>query len=402
MKILHIVGSMDPASGGICQGIRSSDAVMVGLGATREVVSLDDPEASFLGMDSFPVHALGPSIGPWQYAVQLKPWLIANLSRFDVFIINGLWIYPSYAAGEVMGIIRRKNRRGKKIKLPKIFVMPHGMLDPYFQHAPGRKLKAIRNWFYWKLIESKLVNNADGVLFTCEKELLLARKTFYPYHPKKEINVGYGIIPPPAFSPDMHNSFAEKCPGINDEPFLLFISRIHKKKGVDMLINSYAILVKQALADKKPLPKLVIAGPGLNTSFGKEMIELANSYPDLKDLVFFPGMLTGNAKWGALYGCQAFILPSHQENFGMAVVEAMACEKTVLISDQVNIMTEISSGGGAIIATDTLDGTTESLKLWLNLSIAEQHIMGNRALTTFKKYFDVKSSAPFFLKAISN
>jgi len=402
MKILHIVGSMDPASGGICQGIRSGDAVMVSLGATREVVSLDDPAASFLGMDSFPIHALGPAIGPWQYAAKLKPWLIANLSRFDVFIINGLWIYPSYTAWEVMKIIRGKNREDKKIKIPQIFVMPHGMLDPYFQIAPNRKLKAIRNWFYWKLIESKLVNNAEGVLFTCEKELLLARKTFRPYHPKKEINVGYGIIPPPLFSPDMHNSFAEKCAGINDEPFLLFISRIHKKKGVDILIESYEVMVRKALADKKQVPKLVIAGPGLSTSFGKKMIDLANSYTNLEGLVFFPGMLAGNAKWGALYGCEAFILPSHQENFGIAVVEAMACEKAVLISDQINIMTEISSGGGAIISTDTLDGTTESLKLWLNLSIAERHIMGSRALATFKKYFDVKSSAAFFLKAISN
>ena len=93
----------------------------------------------------------------------------------------------------------------------------------------------------------------------------------------------------------------------------------------------------------------MIAGPGLDTAFGREMRQLAESLcPQPSTLtpqpaVFFPDMLTGDAKWGALYGCEAFVLPSHQENFGIAVVEALACGKPVLISNQVNIWREIEA-----------------------------------------------------------
>lgn len=395
MRILHIVGSMDPASGGICNGIRNSDAAMVKLGTTREVVCLDDPTCSYLGMDAFAVHALGPAKGPWQYSAKIKPWLIENLGRFDVFIINGLWIYPSYIGWKVTKYLK------KNLNTPRVFVMPHGMLDPYFQIAPDRRLKAIRNWFYWKLIEKNILNDADAILFTCEKEMQLAHKTFRNYHPKKEINVGYGIAPPPKHNQDMYYAFIEKCKDVAFEPYLLFLSRIHEKKGVDLLIKAYASIAAKANSEKKSVPKLVIAGPGLNTAFGKKMVNLCNSFDHLRDLVFFPGMLTGDVKWGALYNCEAFVLPSHQENFGIAVVEAMACKKAVLISDQINIMTEINNGGGAIVAADTLEGTTFLLQKWLNLSPAQQNAMNRQALSTFKKYFDAKSAATFFLNAIT-
>jgi glycosyltransferase involved in cell wall biosynthesis len=397
MKILHIIGSMDPVSGGPCQGIRNSNPEMVRLGSSREVVSLDDPKASFLGADDFPIHALGPAKGPWQYTAKLKPWLIANISRFDVVIINGLWIYSSYTGWKVLRLLKKQ----KKQNIPRLFVMPHGMLDPYFQRIAGRRLKAIRNWLYWLLIERNVVNDADGVLFTCETELQLARKTFNTYNPQKEINVGYGILPPPAFTENMLIAFSEKCPGLNQQPYFLFFSRIHQKKGVDLLINAYLALMGEATRDGKSIPRLVIAGPGLNTPFGKKMLKLVSAHPELHDAVFFTGMLTGDAKWGALYGCDAFVLPSHQENFGIAVVEAMACKKPVLISNQINIWIEIKEGGGGIVVPDTIEGTKSMLTHWLKLSPAQKEQMGLQALNVFENYFHIEPTSASFLKAIN-
>ena len=210
--------------------------------------------------------------------------------------------------------------------------------------------------------------------------------------------MGFGIIPPPVFSSEMFREFLETCPGIAHQPFLLFLGRIHEKKGVDLLIKAYADFVLPAHG--KQMPKLVIAGPGLDTPFGKQIIHLAGTHPQLNGLVFFPGMLTGNAKWGALYGCGAFVLPSHQENFGVAVVEAMACKKAVLISDQINIWEEINNGGGGIVNPDTLEGTSASLKKWLNLPLTAQQQMGEQALITFKKHFHIRSAVASFLKAI--
>ena len=122
------------------------------------------------------------------------PWLVENLERFDIIIVHALWVYHGYALRKAMRLATKKGKAAgpKKTSLPKVYVMPHGMLDPYFQRADTRKLKAARNWLYWKLIESKLVNEAEGILFTCEAELLLAREPFRPYHPRKEMNIGYG------------------------------------------------------------------------------------------------------------------------------------------------------------------------------------------------------------------
>ncbi|MBD1393311.1 glycosyltransferase [Mucilaginibacter glaciei] len=401
MKLLHIIATMNPTSGGPCQGIRNSNPEIVRYGISREVVSLDDPDADFLGSDDFIIHALGPAYGPWHYAPRLRPWLLENLSRFDAVVINGLWIYPSYAGWSAMQELKRAAKRDSQIHVPKMFVMPHGMLDPYFQNAPDRRLKAIRNWFYWKLIEKSVVDDADGILFTCETEMLLARKSFSPYHPKKEINVGYGIIPPPQYSADMVEKFREKYPQAPETPYLLFLSRIHKKKGVDLLIKAFAEIVASAVVKNIDYPNLVIAGPGLNTRYGSRIIKLLASYPQLKECVFFTGMLTGDAKWGALYGCEAFVLPSHQENFGIAVVEAMACKKPVLISQQINIWKEIDSGGGGIINEDTQEGTQKTLDEWIALPFQQKEAMGKNALDTYINNFHIGPTSIVFINSIS-
>ena len=401
MKILHIIGSMHPASGGPCQGIRNSNPEMVRLGSYREVVTLDDPGASFLGSDDFPVHAVGPGKGPWQYSAKLIPWLTANVARFDVVVINGLWIYSSYAGWKVLRALRTQNLKHKQVKtkIPKLFIMPHGMLDPYFQRDSRRRLKAIRNFFYWMFIEKRVVNDADGILFTCQMELLLARETFLCYKPKSEINVGYGIISPPAFSTDQYQAFFKNCPGLNSHKYFLFISRIHQKKGVDLLIKSYAAVAKQG---RKNLPKLVIAGPGLDTSFGEKMVNLAASFPEIKDFVFFPGMLTGDAKWGAFYGCEAFILPSYQENFGIAVVEAMACGTPVLISRPVNIWREIEFCGAGLVDADTVEGCSRLLERWLDLDEEAKVRMAAKAVSGFQQYFEITQTAVSLIDTIKS
>jgi glycosyltransferase involved in cell wall biosynthesis len=401
MKLLHIIASMDPASGGPCQGIRNTNPQLMHNGISREVVSLDAPDSPFLGMDNFTIHALGPARGKWQYSDKLRPWLLANMARFDVVIINGLWLYSSYAGWSVKRELEKKAQKNAQLVAPpKLYVMPHGMLDPYFQRATDRRLKAIRNWFYWKLIESKVVNDADGLFFTCQTELELARMAFSPYHPKKEMNVGYGIIAPPPHSAQMDEAFYSKCPDAKGKPFLLFFSRIHKKKGVDLLIKAYAEIVNKQINGTNACYKLIVAGPGLNTSYGKELQRLLAHYPDVKENIHFTGMLSGDVKWGAIYNCDAFVLPSHQENFGIAVVEALACEKPVLVSQQVNIWKEIENGGGGVAAADTFDGTRQLLNTWVSLPPAQKTSMAQKALVVFEEHFDIERVAKHFIKAI--
>lgn len=412
---------MDPSSGGPCQGIRNSIPELEKLGVHNEVVSLDNPAAAFLGKDPFTITALGPGKSPWCFSSKLIPWLVGNLGRFDAVIVHGLWLYNGYATYKAMRHIKISSGDKTKFtgKVPKLFIMPHGMLDPYFQRTSARKLKAVRNWAYWKIIEEKLIHAANAVLFTTETELQLARETFTPYNPHKEINVGYGIKAPPEFSTIIKGAFFEKFPQLKNRKYILFLSRIHDKKGVDLLIEAYAkILSDNSGADaakmkfstlnsgaafpEQPFPLLVIAGPGLDTPFGEKIKAAVSGSAQLQKHVVFTGMLAGAVKWEAFYGCEAFILPSHQENFGIAVAEALACSKPVLISDQVNIWREIKTDGAGIVSTDTLEGTKEILDNWLGMTSGEKVEMSRKAKICFENNFAIAPAAAKFLEAVRN
>ena len=387
MKILRIIPSMDPKQGGPCQGIRNAIPELHKMGVHNEVVCLDDPNSDYLGQDPFEIHTLGEGKTPWKYQKKLIPWLLAHFQRFDAVIIHGLWLYSSHAGIKAMLAYRKNNSAS-----PKVFVMPHGMMDPYFQKAKERRLKALRNNIYWKVFENKVVNQADGILFTCEEELLLARTTFSGYKPKKEINVGYGIQPPPNYQATMRVDFAKKVPRWNGKPHFIFLSRIHPKKGVDLLIKAYLKLETEL----KNLPQLIIAGPGMEHSYGTAMRHLASSSPN----ILFPGMLSGDAKWGAFYESEVFVLPSHQENFGIAVVEALACGKPVLISDKVNIWREITEGHGGIVESDSFSGTENFLRKWLNLEVKQKEYFSESAINVYNRYYSIEMAAKTFYSSL--
>ncbi|MCP9199578.1 glycosyltransferase [Gramella sp. GC03-9] len=388
MNYLRIIATMDPKSGGPCQGIRNSVPVQKKAGIENEVLCFDDPNAEFLKQSDLLIHALGPAIGPYAFSKGLKPWLEENLKRFDVAIIHGLWLYNSYGTFKVWNALKKRNK-----KVPELFVMPHGMLDPYFQKARSRKLKAIRNWFFWNIIEKQVVNGASGLLFTCERELELARETFNHYKPKKELNVGYGIPQPPDFDKKVSKVFYRKCAGLSRKPFWLFLSRIHPKKGVDILVEAYTRLK----AENFEVPELVIAGPGLDTKFGFKIREMGK-----KQGIYFPGMLTGFEKWSAFHLCEIFILPSHQENFGIAIVEAMACKKPVLITDKVNIWKEISTENAGYISKDNKQGVYEMLKNWYHMKLAEKAEISSNAFKLYLNKFCVEKTARNMVHQIEN
>ena len=398
MKILHIISGVNPKNGGPIQGIRNYQNDLVSLGIERHIATFEEPkEIELWGFPhSLQFHAFGKPKTSWQYNASLIPFLKKEATNFDIIILNGLWSYHSYGAIKAFLWLKKI---GSNKKIPKLFVMPHGMLDPWFQKDKSRRWKALRNYFYWHLIEKKVINNADGLLFTCEEEMLLARTTFSGYRPKKECNIGYGIEAPPPLTEGMKIDFQNTHSLETKEPYILFLSRIHPKKGLDLLLNAYSELLNNSEFAIK-VPNLVIAGPGIETGYGKKLLEYLDKNPKVKSKVVLVGHLSGDVKWSAIYGCDAFILPSHQENFGIAVAEALACYKPVLITNKVNIYREIEQGGGGIISEDTLAGTVANLKKWMDLSTNAKIKMGQDAFLVYKNHFGVKNAAIRLLEAI--
>jgi glycosyltransferase involved in cell wall biosynthesis len=356
-----------------------------------EIVCLDDPRSDYLSDEPLRVHALGTGRGAWNYHPALLAWLHENFSRFDAVFLNGLWQYPGFALSKVA-----QDQPG-----PGYFILPHGMLDPWFQKLSVRPWKSIRNQLYWKLIEHRVVNQSKGLLFTCSEERRLARLPFHPYFPKQEIVVGLGVPDPPPLHSRMKVAFAKKCPALADEDYFLYLGRIHPKKAVDLLIKAYAALCRSKSATRRAAhPRLVIAGPDAETAYGKSMRNLGSEICPPGSLVW-PGMLTGDAKWGALYHCEAFVLPSHQENFGIAVVEALACGHPVLISNQINIWREIEDQGAAVVDKDDLAGTIRLFQKWSQLPPSAREAMKTQARRCFTSCFSGEMAARNLWNAIT-
>ena len=104
-------------------------------------------------------------------------------------------------------------------------------------------------------------------------------------------------------------------------------------------------------------------------------------------------MISGAKKWGALHAAEVFVLPSHQENFGIVVAEALAAGTPALISDKVNIWREIQSDGAGIVSADTLLGTCQFFRSYLDLPEAKRLNMRQLARQCFEQRFEIKRAA---------
>ncbi len=348
-------------------------------GHTGDLVSLDDPNAPCVAAHPGPVVATGPSSGGYMYNERLLPWLKAHAGEYDAVIVNGLWQYTGFAAWRAL--------HGTKTPY---FVYSHGMLDPWFKRQ--YPLKHLKKWAYWPWGEYRVLRDAAAVVFTCEEERLLARQSFWLYK-AREVVGSYGTSTPPDDAQRQADAYFAAFPALRGKRLLLFLGRIHEKKGCDLLIEAFARVAAQS-----PDVHLVMAGPG-DESLTRQLQARAQTL-GLADRISWPGMLSGDLKWGAFRACEVFCLPSHQENFGIAVVEAMACSRPVLISDKVNIWREIAEDQAGFVESDTLEGTVALLQRWLAATPAQLTTMREAALHSFEQRFRMEQVAEKLVEII--
>lgn len=390
MRILHVISSLNPRGGGPAEGLQR-----LGLefertgGAFVSVVTLDAPSEDWLQSYPLPVYPLGPSWGSYCWNPRLVPWLRRHAGEYDAVIINGIWQYTSFGTWQAL----------RSASTP-YFVFPHGMLDPWFKRT--YPLKHLKKWLYWPWGEYRVLRDARAVIFTCEEERRLARESFWLYRCRERV-VSYGTAGPKNDPEGQKAAFFKRFPEFRGRRLLLFLSRLHVKKGCDVLLRAFGRIAREATragggADVAP-SHLVLAGPCADPTYLKELQRLTTEVCP-PDTVSFPGMLSGEVKWGAFRAAEAFVLPSHQENFGIAVAEALACGTPVLISNQVNIWREIKADGAGLVAHDTVEGIYEILMRYLALPAAEREAMGKAAADTFARRFEIRAAAASLLNVL--
>lgn len=377
LRILHSIRSVNPHGGGPIEGVKQLARVNQAQGHRIEVMSLDAPDDPWVRDFPLKCHPLGPTKSSYGYSTQLVPWLTAHRKDYDAVVVDGLWQYNAFGVWRAL--------QGTDTPY---FVFTHGMLDPWFKRT--YPLKHFKKWLYWPWGDYRVLRDARAVLFTCEEERRLARKSFWLYRCNERV-VSFGTAGPTGDLERQKEVFLEQFPEVKGKTCLLFLGRVHVKKGTDLLFRAFAEVLRSGPADEVSAWRLVVAGPN-DHPYGQEMKVLAEKL-GIADRITWTGMVTGDLKWGAFYQASAFVLPSHQENFGIAVAEALACRVPVLISDKVNIWREIADDSAGLVENDDLKGTVALLQRWLKLSAEDRRRMRDRAKACFDQRFHVNQSA---------
>jgi glycosyltransferase involved in cell wall biosynthesis len=289
---------------------------------------------------------------------RLASTLVREVQKFDLVHIHGLYLYPTLIASR---ICHRK-------RVPYV-IAPRGMLDP---HAVAMKSTIKKRLYLW-LVEKKNLEQAAALHFTSEAEQKLAaqmgvcRRGFVVSNALELAEVSVPVE-------DDGYERAER------DPVVLFLGRMDRKKGLDLLIPAFAKVVSA-----EPAVKLVLAGPD-NEGYLAVIKELVAKH-DLENQVSYAGMLVGSEKLNALASARLLVLPSYSESFGMVVLEALASMTPVVISERVNIQQEIEDAGAGLVTACDTEAISDAV-LQLLQDPERAHEMGRRGRELVRDKFN--------------
>src|SRR6266568_8243715 len=211
MKLLHVIASTDPESGGPVEALLRISEVLLRDCHGIEVASLETEQEAAKRNFPFPVIGLGSGTGRYRYNPRLTSWLNQHSGSFDAVILHGLWNYSSVGAW-----------RALRNKTTPYYIFAHGMMDPWFREK--YPLKHFAKQIFWWVVEGRVLRDAVSVLFTCEGERVRARHVFHG-HPYKEQVVLFGTADPRGDPDTEKAAFRSAFPALKDKRFLLFLGR---------------------------------------------------------------------------------------------------------------------------------------------------------------------------------
>jgi len=338
IRILHVIADLSPEHGGpskvgleLCQAlVRLGHAVSLYTTNADGRGVLDVPTDQPMLADGVTVRYF--PIGRfrrWGFSGALGQALRSDIPDFDIVDIHSLYLFHTCMAAYYC----------RHSGVPYL-IRPHGTLDPFLRRK-SRLKKAVYNF----LIEKRNLDNAAAIHYTSQDEMDLAHAALRIRAPGVVVPLGlnvaeYAAVPARGIS-------RSRFPEIGGKFMVLFLGRLNFKKGLDLLAQAYGLIARQ-----RPDIHLVIAGPA-EEDYGRQVRAwLADE--GVLERVTFTGMLRGSDKLAAFAAADVFVLPSYTENFGLAVVEAMACGLPVIISNQVNIWREIARAkAGLIVKCDS-------------------------------------------------
>jgi glycosyltransferase involved in cell wall biosynthesis len=350
MKVLQVIASLSPARGGTTTAVNYLASALHLRGIKVDIAATDDdgPDQhlhlernSFIHLPDRRVIYFRRQTGFYSTSLPMLAWLFRNAHRYDVIHAHGLFNFAPVAAA----------LSAANAKRPYILTV-HGTLDSWAlkNRRPAMKRLSIR------LLESRILRGAAVVHFTSEIERLHAERLKYVYNSMViPLGVDLSLLtkPAPLVRPK------ELPDGLESRPTVLFLSRIDLKKGLDVLLNAFC-----KVHEKVPSALLAIAGDG-DPQFVEPLRQLAQRLR-IADNVHWLGFVSGQRKSWLLQNCALFALPSQSENFGLAVVEAMASGLPVIVSPGVALAQLVNRYAAGAVCNPNADELSSTLINWLS------------------------------------
>ena len=377
MNALHVIPTLNPAAGGPPDGIKSLVSGLLLNDCNSLVITFDDPNSEWLKDYKFNLVAIGNNGTKYGFSKGAIRIIRKHALNYQFLIVHGIWQFHSLA---VYLALRKSNTP--------YYLYIHGALDPWFKsYYP---LKHIKKYIYWILFEYHILKAARAVLYTSEEEKLLARKSFKPYSFQDQV-VGFGKEDR-IFNSNNMNQFLYKYPYLKDKKIFLYVSRIHEKKGFDILLNGF-----NNFSNDHPEYYLVMMGPDPDNFKKRYDNQFADS---VKKRIIWTGWVDAQIKWDAYKIAEAYILSSHSENWGATVVESLICGTPVLLSNKVNIWREVIEYSAGFVENDTVDGVEKLLTSWVKLNQKAKNEMAENSRKCFVNNFNNINAAKKLLDVV--
>lgn len=338
LRILHVVPSLDASLGGLPVVAEALCAELVRLGFDARILTVGPVEAR----DSSPTPRVTtlPGWGPRQYGLTMARGEVdAAVRSADIVHVHGVWTVVGALA------LRSAAKTGASS-----YVQPHGMLDP---HALGRK--GLKKSVYGALVEFPLLRQATGMIYTCEHERAVSVDAV-PNLPRGFV-VANGVTPRSAPPAAEVAAFRGRHGLRADALRLLFLGRLHEKKGLRPLIDAVGLLGSERRA-----MELIVVGSG-DHSFEAALRARVEAL-GIGDSVHFLGAAYADEKWLAYAACDAFILPSFQEGASIAVLEAGAMGLPLFLSPYVATWREMDAAGVVRVVEPSPAAIADGLRSW--------------------------------------
>jgi glycosyltransferase involved in cell wall biosynthesis len=348
---LHAVSHLDPKYGGVSAVVPQLGASLARAeGLTIDIASFSARDESY-SLGAFPELSgthWPASRASWILETQLRTRFSGQLMQADGLHVHGLWETHTSVATHIARSLRKP-----------YILSAHGMLEPWALANKGLKKR-----LYSAFIERNNIENA-----TCLHALTLAEADDYRrFGSRRPI----AVIPNGVMLPATVDSslFLDAFPTLRKKRVVLFLGRMHVKKGIDLLVKAWA-----DVARRFPDAVLVLAGPDCENT--RATIESMVEQYGLSDHVVFTGMLAREMKWSALASAHSFVLPSYSEGLSVAVLEAMEMGLPVIVSDRCHLPEVEQYGTGWQIAANVPELTRVLEQMLSNSAVVNAEI-GNR------------------------